>query len=665
MAGLDLRLAQTPGKLALHGKLPLLSLAAALLLAVLSVHYDVLARWPDAYVWRLSEWLNGVLFYVLREMKIAGATVTEITRVISGWIGWPVDWLIASLTEGHYYDLADGSEYWLAPLPWFGVAALLLVLAHAAGGTRSALMTAGTLAYVLLLGLWTSTVTTLVAVLFSVIAGVVIGGALGIAASRSRAVSAVLSPVYDALQTIPVFSYLALVIMVFGFGQVAGLVATVIFAMPPMARATELALNGVAPELKELSEMAGCSPRQKLWLVDMPSRGPVLLLGINQVIMRSLAMVIITSVIGAGGLGGNVVSSLRSMRLTEALLSGLAITMIAIVLDRTTVAWAERSRVHQAARLPLGLIVAVILGASILCALLFPEAGLVPDDPVINIGRQVDHAIDTFNRVAAPVMTAIQNLFIGWLLRPIREFFLMLPWAPTAVFLAGLAWIFGTGRLALTVAAMVTSLALLGIWDKAMLSLYLVLVSILAALAIGLPIGIAAGLNDRVERISRVAVDLIQTLPTFVYLIPVVALFGVGDFAAFIAITVFVVAPIVRYTSTGLRQVPVNLSEVAVMTGCTPAQRLRLVLLPGALPQLLLGLNQSVMLGFSMLVITALVGTRGLEETTLVAVAKVRPGDGLVAGFGIAVLAIVVDRIIGAASKRAQARYQPALAASH
>jgi glycine betaine/proline transport system permease protein len=601
----------------------------------------------------------------LRQFTIAGTSVTDVTRVVSGWIGWPVDWLIAALTEGHYYDLAGGSEYWLAPLPWFGIAALLVVLAYAAGGLRSALMTLGTLAYVLLLGLWISTVTTLVAVLFSVIAGVVIGGALGIAASRSRSVSAMLAPVYDALQTIPVFSYLALVIMVFGFGQVAGLVATVVFAMPPMARATELALNEVSPELKELSEMTGCSPRQKLWLVDLPSRSRVILLGVNQVIMLSLAMVIITSVIGAGGLGGNVVSSLRSMRLTEALLAGMAITMIAIVLDRTTVAWAERNTAHKTTRLPLGLVLSGILAVSIGCALLFPEAGLVPDDPVIDIGRQIDHAIDTFNRVAAPFMTAIQNVFIGWLLRPARELFIALPWAPTVALLAGLAWMLGTRKLALTVAVLMTALALLGIWEKAMLSLYLVLVSIIAALVISLPLGIAAGLNDRVDRVSRIIVDLIQTLPTFVYLIPVVALFGVGDFAAFIAITIFVVAPIVRYTAAGLRQVPVNLSEVAIMTGCTPLQRLRFVLLPGALPQLLLGLNQSVMLGFSMLVITALVGTRGLEETTLVAVAKVRPGDGLVAGFGIAVLAIVVDRIVGAASKLAERRYQPSIAGGH
>ena len=192
-----------------------------------------------------------------------------------------------------------------------------------------------------------------------------------------------------------------------------------------------------------------------------------------------------------------------------------------------------------------------------------------------------------------------------------------------------------------------------------MLPLYLVTASSLVAFSIGVPLGLVAGLNDRFDGIATVAVDLIQTLPTFVYLIPVVILFGVGDFSAFVAIVIFVLAPIVRYMSAGLRSVPAQLSEAATMAGCTSWQKLLLVLLPASLPKLLLGLNQAIMLGFSMLVITSLVGSRGLEETTLVAVSKVRPGDGLVAGFGIAVLAIVVDRLLDGVSRKLENRYKP------
>ena len=128
-------------------------------------------------------------------------------------------------------------------------------------------------------------------------------------------------------------------------------------------------------------------------------------------------------------------------------------------------------------------------------------------------------------------------------------------------------------------------------------------------------------------------------------------LFGAGDFPSLLAIVSYLIAPIVRYTAAGIREVAASsLSEVVSAVGCTHAQRLWLVYLPLAAPKLMLGLNQAVMLGFSMLVITALVGSRGLEETTLVAVAQVHPGMGIIAGFGIAALAVVSDRLLRGAS---------------
>ncbi|MER8395326.1 ABC transporter permease subunit [Mesorhizobium sp. M1340] len=626
---------------------------------LLSQSVPALARWPQEAVLPLGEWLNRVLDHLLHDVTIKGHSITDYSRDVAAVFAWPVNWLIEALTEGHFYDLPGGGEFWLAPPPWFGIAAALVLLVHALGGRGPATMAAATLAFVVLLGLWPSTVTTLIAVLFSVVVSVAGGLLLGIWAFRSSKVSSVLSPVYDALQTVPVFSYLALIIMIFGFGQVAGLIATVIFAMPPMARATELALKGVPAELRELSEIVGCSPRQKLWLVDLPARSSILLLGVNQVIMLSLAMVIIASVIGAGGLGGDVISSLRSMRLTEALLSGLAITLLAIVLDRTTRAWATRSEVRRVWGVSSWRLALIVMAASLVFGLIFPEMGLLDDHPIVNVGRQLDSALAAFNATAGPSLTALQNVFITWVLRPVREGFAAMPWAVVTLVLAAPAVLARRLRLALAITLMLAAVAALGLWDKAMISLYLVTLSIVGAFLVGLPIGIAAGLSDWVDRVATVIVDLIQTLPTFVYLIPVVALFGVGDFAAFLAILIFVIAPIVRYTAAGLRQVPVQLSEAATMVGCTPLQKLRLVLMPAALPQLILGLNQAVMLGFSMLVITALVGSRGLEEITLVAVSKVRPGDGLVAGFGIAVLAIILDRLLGLAAQEAERRFAP------
>ncbi len=627
---------------------------------LLSSSLPALARWPLDAIWPLGEWLNSGLNHLLREVTIGGQTITDYSRQGADVFAWPVNWLVEQLTEGHFYELPGGGEFWLAPPPWFGVALALILVAYALGGRGPAVMAAATFAFVVLLGLWPSTVTTLVAVLFSVLVSVVVGLLLGIWAFRNSTVSAILSPIYDSLQTVPVFSYLALIILIFGFGQVAGLIATVIFAMPPMARATELALQGVPTELRELSEIAGCTPRQKIWLVDLPARSSVLLLGVNQVIMLSLAMVIITSVIGAGGLGGDVNSSLRSMRLTEALLAGLAITLIAIVLDRTTRAWATRAEVHRIAGVSSWRLALIVAVGAVIFGLVFPEAGLLDDRPIVNAGRQLDSALTLFNAWAGPALNAIEEGLVTWVLRPVREAFAALPWTTVTLLLAAPALLARRPRLAFAIVLMLAAIAALGLWDKAMISLYLVTLSIFAAFLIGLPIGIAAGLTDWFDRIATVVVDIIQTLPTFVYLIPVVALFGVGDFAAFLSILIFVIAPVVRYTAAGLRQVPVQLSEAATMAGCTGPQKLRFVLMPAALPQLILGLNQAIMLGFSMLVITALVGSRGLEEMTLVAVSKVRPGDGLVAGFGIAALAIILDRLVGLAAKKADRRFTPA-----
>ena len=433
----------------------------------------------------------------------------------------------------------------------------------------------------------------------------------------------------------------------------AALIATVIFAMPPMARATELSLRWVPPEIGELAHMSGCTRRQRLWLVELPYGRPQILLGVNQVIMLSLAMVIIASIIGAGGLGADVLRSLKSMRMTQAVQAGLAITLLAVVLDRASFAWATRSGHQQASgRRLMMILTALAIAISVAVMVAAPNIGLLPDDAIIDLGRSLDRALASFNAVARPALSVVQEGTVVWILLPIRTLLQALPWLPTLVAVSALAMLVAGWRLAVVCAGLLTAIAALGLWDRALLSLYLVSASIVAAFFIGFPIGVIAGLNRPFFRIAVIVTDTIQTLPTFVYLIPVVVLFGVGDFPSFIAIVLYSVAPLIRYTAAGIRQIPAYLAEVAEMTGCTATQKLRHVLLPLALPQILLGLNQATMLGFGMLVITSLVGSRGLEELTLVAVGKVQPGNGLVAGFGIAALAIIIDRLLRGASRQ-------------
>ena len=189
-----------------------------------------------------------------------------------------------------------------------------------------------------------------------------------------------------------------------------------------------------------------------------------------------------------------------------------------------------------------------------------------------------------------------------------------------------------------------------------MTTVYLCGVSVVLAVLIGLPIGIMAGLSRRVWRVVEPVIDTLQTLPSFVYLIPVVMLFRVGDFTAMIAIILYALAPAIRYTRHGIAQTRAELVEAGVAIGCTAPQLTARIRLPLALPEMLLGLNQTIMLALSMLVITALVGTRDLGQEVYIALTKADIGLGLVAGFSVAAIAIIADRLIQAASLRTRQR---------
>jgi glycine betaine/proline transport system permease protein len=195
-----------------------------------------------------------------------------------------------------------------------------------------------------------------------------------------------------------------------------------------------------------------------------------------------------------------------------------------------------------------------------------------------------------------------------------------------------------------------------GLWEKAMITVYLTATSVVAACAIGVPIAIWASSRPRIWRVVEVVVDTLQTLPSFVYLMPVVMLFRVGDFTAIVAVVAFAVAPVIRYTAYGLRRVDPQLIEAGVVSGCTPLQILTKIKLKLALPEMLLGLNQTIMLALSMVVITALVGTRDLGQEVYSALAQADVGRGVVAGLAVAFIAMIADRLLTASAARLRAR---------
>jgi glycine betaine/proline transport system permease protein len=251
------------------------------------------------------------------------------------------------------------------------------------------------------------------------------------------------------------------------------------------------------------------------------------------------------------------------------------------------------------------------------------------------------------------VLEGFKNFLLLNIMIPFKRFLLSLPWVAVVAMVGLGGWQLGGLRLGLLTASLTSFIAIVGLWPKAMVTLYLCGLSVVIACLIGIPIGIWAARNERVHRVVSVVIDTLQTLPSFVYLMPVVMLFRVGDFAAMLAVIAYAVTPIIRYTDHGIRHVSPNLIEASQQVGCTRGQILRKVQLPMALPHIMLGVNQTIMMALSMLVITALVGTRELGQEVYIALTKADTGRGIIAGVCVAFIAIIADRMIGAwASKR-------------
>ena len=239
---------------------------------------------------------------------------------------------------------------------------------------------------------------------------------------------------------------------------------------------------------------------------------------------------------------------------------------------------------------------------------------------------------------------------------PVKRFLTELPWIWTVGVIGLAGFQLGGWRLSLGAIVLAMFIVVTRQWEKAMITVYLCGISVIIASLIGIPLGIVAAESERAGRILGGVVDTLQTLPSFVYLIPVVMLFRVGDFSAMIAVILYALAPAIRYTAHGIRQIDPQLVEAGVVSGCTPRQLLSKIKLPLALPEIMLGLNQTIMLAISMVVITALVGTRDLGQEVYIALTKADTGRGLVAGLAVAFIAIIADRLVSAGARRTRRR---------
>lgn len=659
------------------------AVGAALVLA--RAAYPQVVTFPDGWLLPLEGPINVAMDWIVENLR-------GVTRAISGGLGWAF-WLAQEM---------------LVHTPWLVTLAAISLISWQGGGLRLTLLIGAILLYILVSGYWTEAMNTLALVLVALPLSVLLGFAAGYLGYRSETARGIIMPTLDLMQTVPAFAYLIPILLLFGFGPVVGLIASVVFAVPPMVRNTILGFQRIPPAIIESACMSGCSRRQQFLWAELPTALPQMLIGVNQTTMAALSMVIIAAIIGGfEDIGWEVLSAMRKAQFGQGLLSGIVIVVLAVMLDRLTGAYAARqlpttSHAGWPWRRFAVILVAAICGAWLL-AWLVPFFADWPEPLVFFAANAINAATTDFVMAFGEVMSRIKNAILYFVLLPVKLgferavvpftwgvtftplaktiYWLLaavacavafglgrwragvaavivagflflgatgLPWALVVLAVGLLAWQVGGGRLLALAVFSLGFLLLNGIWPPAMLSIYLCFVAVVICILLGGVIGIWAASSDVVSQVIRPINDMLQTLPQFVFLIPALMLFQVGDFTALLAVVAYAIVPMIRYTEHGLRSVPRPLIEAGVSSGCSPWQMFWQIRLPLAQAQILIGINQTILYALGMLVIAALVGTTDLGQAIYIALGKANAGAGLVAGLGMALIAMTADRILQA-----------------
>jgi len=658
----------------------LLAVFFALVMAIDPATGGNLWRIQETVFWLLPDVVNDGLEFLINDFWVVeiydaeldlteeSTMMKEFTRALSGAVLFGIN-LIRELLLGGVktfvaftsWDFISANKWARIPaMPWPAVAAGVFLIGHYLGGRKLSVLAGTSIIYIAVFGQWTPAMQTLSFVLVAVPISVFLGLALGITAYKNKTFESMLAPLLNVAQSMPHFSYLIPVVVFFGIGDHAGAISTVIFATPPMIRLTILGLKKVSPEVLEAGMMSGCNPRQLMFKVLIPTARHDILIGVNQVIMQCLAMAVIASFIGAKGLGYDLLVSLNMLNIGQALELGVSIVLIAVVLDKLSLAWANK-QVDYFADSPFYLrhkyslaFLGILIFTSViayLASIIFPDKAnylyFIDETQGFTTEKFWDLIVDWIITNTYDSVQSFNFFMITSILMPMKQAYLSMPVAATLFLVAGTGYIVGGLRSAIVVTALIAFIALTPWWDRALITAYMATFAVIISVIIGCSVGILCSRSPRATKFILLVCDTFQTFPSFVYLIPVIMLFGVSDLSVLIAVIVYATIPATRYTVEGLSNVPKTLQEAGSMSGVNRMQRLLKIELPLAFPHIMLGINQTVIFSLFMIIIGAFIGTDDLGQLIMQSLSEANAmGQGIVLGLCVAFIGLAVDHLI-------------------
>ncbi|MGA9277782.1 ABC transporter permease [Ilumatobacter sp.] len=565
---------------------------------------------------------------------------------------WLFTYVFNPITDVVRWGL-ENVEALLLWLPWFVLPIAVFAFVARTRNWWQAAAAGAVMLYPGLIGLWDVTVETIALMTIAVLLCVFIGVPLGILGALRPSSEKAMRPVLDAMQTVPAPVYFVPMALFFGIGVVPATLATVVYALPPVVRLTTLGIREVPPHSIEASTMFGASRAQTLRKVQLPMAMPTILTGVAQSIMMALGIVVLATLLGAGGLGQEVMDTLTQRRTGRGIATGLAIVAIAIVLERVGRAAAATTRGDA---VPRRIAIAVVGGiAALIIVGRLRSWNTFPDIWDVKAFDPIDDAIRWVRDNLRWLTRWINDTIVIRFYLPVRDTLTDTFAWPAIVFAAGwIGWrLNGWGLAAFNVLSLVT-IGLIGMWALTIDTFTQVIAAVVVAVAIAVPIGVWAGRNRRVEAVLSPLLDGLQTIPSLVYIIPAVTLFTIGVVPGIIASVLYAIVPGIRITALGIKQVPPESVEASQMFGATPRQTMFGVRIPLAATTIMAGINQVIMMVLAMVIISGLVGGGGLGFETISAVKNSEVGLGFEVGLAIVLMAIMLDRGTQAVGRKLQ-----------